>query len=279
MPSRAAPKPRLRRPATALDGARQGAPQQPWASEIASGLFPDLVLCSPARRAQDTWQIVAGEFTVATASKRRRASMTSAMAAALLEVIRRRRRGRSLMLVGHNPSMEELARRLIGRGDRAVARPPGSQIPHRRPGSHRTFPGTGPPSAGQSGELIHFIRPRDLAGAVRAAFSFALSLRPLAPNYRATGVIGLSRSFPTIVDQRPHRRGRPCGFRHRAGQPDRAPGRHRPVARRQDRVHHRPRPCPAERRPLAGLRSHGPGPHHPLLSRAAARRRPAALCL
>ena len=60
---------------------------------------------------------------------------------------------------------------------------------------------------------------------------------------------------------------------------DPAPRRHRPGAFRQDRVHHRPGAQPGVGRAPALFRGHGRGAHHPRLSRAAARRHPAALCL
>ena len=60
---------------------------------------------------------------------------------------------------------------------------------------------------------------------------------------------------------------------------DPAPRRHRAGALRQDRVHHRAGAQPGVRRTPALFRGHGRGAHRAGLSRAAARRHPAALRL
>ena len=59
--------------------------------------------------------------------------------------------------------------------------------------------------------------------------------------------------------------------------PSRAPRRHRPVARRQDRVHLGAGPQPHPWRPAAAVRGAEIRPHRPRLARGAARRRRAAL--
>jgi phosphohistidine phosphatase len=86
-------------------------------------LVPDLVIVSPARRAQQTWALAAealGEDVPHKDDQR----IYEAAPAAILNVIRWTRRGvGTLLLVGHNPGFQDLALELIGNGDEdALAR-------------------------------------------------------------------------------------------------------------------------------------------------------------
>ncbi len=81
------------------------------------GLLPDLALVSPARRTRETWDLVAP--AVGAPPSRREPRIYEAPAERLLEVVREAEDGvRVLLLVGHNPGSEDLARRLVGHGDR-----------------------------------------------------------------------------------------------------------------------------------------------------------------
>src|SRR5260221_5417629 len=77
-----------------------------WLRE--SGLVPDLVLCSTALRARETWQLAAEELGSqprATFEQR----VYGANAAELLDLARQTSSGvRTLMIVGHEPSMSDL---------------------------------------------------------------------------------------------------------------------------------------------------------------------------
>ncbi|HEX6932128.1 MAG TPA: histidine phosphatase family protein [Streptosporangiaceae bacterium] len=77
-------------------------------------LVPDLVLCSSARRARQTWQYVgaelAGEPEVVNDPR-----LYEAGAGGLLEIFAETRPGvRSLMYVGHNPAAADVAEILTG---------------------------------------------------------------------------------------------------------------------------------------------------------------------
>jgi phosphohistidine phosphatase len=80
------------------------------------GLIPDLALVSPAGRAQDTWALVADAF-----DKKTRVQLDdriyNASPEKLLAVITEPRKARSLVIVGHNPSLHEFALLLIASGD------------------------------------------------------------------------------------------------------------------------------------------------------------------
>ena len=80
------------------------------------GLVPDLVLVSPATRAKETWTLLAKAFAKeppATRDER----IYNAGADQLVGIIAETRDARSLLVVGHNPGLQDLAVRLIASGD------------------------------------------------------------------------------------------------------------------------------------------------------------------
>ena len=81
------------------------------------GLVPDHVLCSPARRTRETWAALAKELPAAPAAKYD-ARLYDAAGSSLLAVLRETpAKFQSLMVVGHNPGLHELAILLIASGD------------------------------------------------------------------------------------------------------------------------------------------------------------------
>ena len=94
----------------------------------AEGYAPDLVLCSTARRARQTWQLAesgllaagdpgsSGAAAAPPVSYER--EVYQASAAGLLDLLRRQPASvRTLLLVGHEPGMSELALTLAGAPD------------------------------------------------------------------------------------------------------------------------------------------------------------------
>ena len=81
------------------------------------GLVPDLVLCSTATRARETWDLVAkafGKKPLLTYEER----LYEAGPGALFEVVTQTKSGvHALVLVGHNPGLHDFAQRLIASGD------------------------------------------------------------------------------------------------------------------------------------------------------------------
>jgi len=80
------------------------------------GLVPDLVLVSTAKRAQETWALAAGAFArpPRTASDDR---IYNAGPEALIDAIGETRNAHTLVVVGHNPGLHDLAMQLIASGD------------------------------------------------------------------------------------------------------------------------------------------------------------------
>jgi len=81
-----------------------------------NGLVPDLALVSPALRARQTWELAQAAFPREIA-QRGEPRIYEASARAILGVIAETApEVRTLLLVGHNPGLHELARTLIGAG-------------------------------------------------------------------------------------------------------------------------------------------------------------------
>ena len=129
------------------------------------GLVPDRVICSPARRTRDTWNLLATAFS-------RRPAVTvedrvyDATAATLLDVLRKTEDTvHCLLIIRHNPGLQDLAALLIASGDVEA-----------RERLHEKFPTTGLAVIDfayddwqklhrQAGRLDRFVTPRSLADA------------------------------------------------------------------------------------------------------------------
>lgn len=79
-------------------------------------LVPELALISPAERAQQTWKLLAASFAKApkVVTDER---IYNATADKLMTVLSEPRTARSLLVVGHNPGIHDLAVELIAAGD------------------------------------------------------------------------------------------------------------------------------------------------------------------
>lgn len=84
-------------------------------------LVLQLVLCSPARRARETWGLVAGELKTVPAILIAPEIYDFGDGKALMDCLRRRAgAAQSVLLVGHNPSIGRLAQSLAGAGDKKL---------------------------------------------------------------------------------------------------------------------------------------------------------------
>lgn len=84
----------------------------------ANGYVPELTLCSNALRARETLQGIAGHAD--TGRVVFTDDLYSADAAGYLEKIRQNGRHGSVLVIGHNPMMEDLAMAVTGDGDEAA---------------------------------------------------------------------------------------------------------------------------------------------------------------
>jgi phosphohistidine phosphatase len=86
-------------------------------------LIPDLVLCSPARRAHETWSLVSNELGTSPKVLVEDAVYDFGNGGRILDAVRRKGSGATAVLVvGHNPSLGTLALRLVGKGDPKLRR-------------------------------------------------------------------------------------------------------------------------------------------------------------
>jgi phosphohistidine phosphatase len=79
-------------------------------------LAPDLALVSPARRTQETWEIM--HPAIGEVPTRHDGRIYEAPVARLLAVLQEvEPEARAVLMIGHNPGFEDLASFLIGEGD------------------------------------------------------------------------------------------------------------------------------------------------------------------
>ncbi|MCC0043046.1 MAG: histidine phosphatase family protein [Brucellaceae bacterium] len=88
---------------------------------VANGLLPDIVLCSTARRARETWSGVAEIIGPLEDRVTFLDDLYSADASGYLEIARAAPAAERIMLVGHNPMMEDLAETLSASGEKAAS--------------------------------------------------------------------------------------------------------------------------------------------------------------
>jgi phosphohistidine phosphatase len=145
--------------------ARRGCRDAPvagrWLRE--AGCLPDVVVCSTARRARETWQLAAAELgSVPHVRFDRR--VYEATAAELLDVVRQIPAGaRTLLIVGHDPAVPELAAALAsaGAGDAGALARVRLKFPTAAI-AVLAFTGSWPELAPGRGRLTAFVVPREL---------------------------------------------------------------------------------------------------------------------
>lgn len=123
-------------------------------------VVPDLVLCSTARRAVETWELVAAELPRAPQVRREDALYMVAPEALLARVQRVDDAVRSLLVVGHNPAFLALATSLAASDADAVRRI--GKFPTAALASFAYERGGWSALAPGRASLVRFVRPADL---------------------------------------------------------------------------------------------------------------------
>jgi phosphohistidine phosphatase len=127
------------------------------------GLRPDAALVSTARRTRETWEFAAAALRLPPPVSFNE-QLYNARAETLLEVLRETPRAtRSLMLIAHNPGMEELARALAATEEKDARRSLAQKFPTAAlavidfpiDGWNEVKPGTG--------RLVQYVTPKILA--------------------------------------------------------------------------------------------------------------------
>jgi phosphohistidine phosphatase len=127
-------------------------------------LIPDLALVSPTRRTQETWELIATGFRKAPRhidGER----IYNASTDALMTLIGGTRGAHSLLIIGHNPGLHEVALLLVASGDIAMRERLAEKLPTSAlviiDFAFDAWTKLHP----QSGRLEHFITPRLLGNA------------------------------------------------------------------------------------------------------------------
>lgn len=125
------------------------------------GLTPDLVLLSPSRRTTETLARVEEGFG-AKFEKREEQAIYLAEAGTLVDLIRGAPdKSEHLMVVGHNPGMQELVRALAN-GPRDLLEEAGAKFPTGALVEIRFDVDDWPNVSPGSGNIRSFVKPRDL---------------------------------------------------------------------------------------------------------------------
>lgn len=127
-----------------------------------AGLIPDLALCSTAQRARETWDLVAAQELQTVAMETRRA-IYDADGADLVALVQNLDEANDRVLIlGHNPTLEDAAARLAGEGDPAALSAMAAKFPTAALAvldfAVESWRAVGP----GSGRLVRFLKPRDL---------------------------------------------------------------------------------------------------------------------
>jgi phosphohistidine phosphatase len=92
------------------------------------GLVPDVALVSPAKRAQETWALLAQGFAKAPKLVNEE-RIYNADTEALIDVIGTARGAHCLIVIGHNPGLHDVAVQLIAAGDVAARERVAAKLP------------------------------------------------------------------------------------------------------------------------------------------------------
>jgi phosphohistidine phosphatase len=128
-------------------------------------LAPQLVLCSPARRTRETWGLVAGELPATPEVLFTPEIYDSGNGTALMECLRHKAgTAQSVLLVGHNPSIGELAQTLSGTGSGKLRERLEKKYPTAALAVFSIDLGNWESLPAGCGTLLHLVRPTDIVG-------------------------------------------------------------------------------------------------------------------
>jgi phosphohistidine phosphatase len=126
-------------------------------------LVPHLVLCSPARRTRETWGLVARELAATPEVLVAVEIYNSGDGTALMECLRHKAgAAQSVLLVGHNPSIGELAQTLAGTGSEKLRERLEKKYPTAALAVFSFDLGNWESLAAGTGTLLRFVQPRDV---------------------------------------------------------------------------------------------------------------------
>ena len=122
-------------------------------------LVPDLALVSPARRTQETWDLVSAVFEK-TPRRSNADRIYNASTHDLATLIRETRGAPSLLVIGHNPGLHDLSLQLIASGDAKMRTRLLENLPTSGLAVIDLPFDNWSQVCPQSGRLVHFMTPR-----------------------------------------------------------------------------------------------------------------------
>ncbi|HEY7609417.1 MAG TPA: histidine phosphatase family protein [Alphaproteobacteria bacterium] len=125
-------------------------------------LVPDLVLCSGARRAKETWEIAAHELPHPPEAEYDSALYLVAADRLLKRLRKLPAAVKSVLVVGHEGGVDTLARRLVGDGPALLRRRLGEKFPTAAMAAIAVALDNWSGLAEKSGTLTRFAAPKDL---------------------------------------------------------------------------------------------------------------------
>ncbi|GLS32350.1 phosphohistidine phosphatase [Mesorhizobium albiziae] len=132
-------------------------------AELASrGWLPEAVLVSPAKRTRQTWALVAAELPAAPKAMFAKPLYMASPEQLLQRIQKVAATKQTLLVVGHNPGMEELALQLAGSGSDPNALAGISEKFPTAALARFAFDGQWADLSTGKAKLTHFLRPRDL---------------------------------------------------------------------------------------------------------------------
>lgn len=127
------------------------------------GAVPSLILCSSSRRAVETLDRLRAELPDEPAVQIERRLYMAQASLLLARLAGVADREGAVLLVGHNPGIEDLARGLVGNGDRQAIGRLRAQFPPAACAAFRFELASWRELALGGGHLVEFTTPRDLA--------------------------------------------------------------------------------------------------------------------
>jgi phosphohistidine phosphatase len=126
-------------------------------------LVPDLVLVSSARRARDTWKLASAALKAAPKALIEDQLYDFGNGGRVLDTIRTKAdTAQKILIVGHNPSLERLAMRLIGKGEDKLRKRIADKYPTGALAVIDFNAKAWKEVDDAKGTLVAFVRPRDL---------------------------------------------------------------------------------------------------------------------
>ncbi len=156
-------KPGLKDMTRPLTGRGKRAAKAMGAYMAANGLVPHLVLCSPAARTRETWKFMERELGASQKTLFEQDIYDFGNGEDLLNCLRQQAgEAKSVLLIGHNPSIEGLAKRLVHKGDKKLRNQLEAKYPTAALAVIKLDAGSWAAVSEGAGTLLRYVRPRDI---------------------------------------------------------------------------------------------------------------------